>query len=296
MAGCFFAPAISGFDFRGGLLCSLGVRLSLRVLLVLMAVFAGPAARAARPGKSWEVLEDCRLAADKYFDGDSFHIQHGRQTLIVRLYFVDAPETAAGLGDRVKGQAAYYRVTEPAVLRGGRAAKDFTERFLSKPFRVITRRQAAPGASKETRYYGIVEQGGKRLDAALVEAGLGAPTSPAADYPDATGGQRAGRELRALQAKAAQEKRGLWQRAGTVETLKDALKPRLTPGAPATPAARLINLNTATADELAALPGVGPKTAAQIIRARPLKDLAALDALPGFGPKRIEALRELVGF
>ena len=62
------------------------------------------------------------------------------------------------------------------------------------------------------------------------------------------------------------------------------------------PTVRLINLNTATAAELASLPGIGPKTAAQIIRARPLKDIAALDALPGFGPKTIEALRELVSF
>lgn len=273
------------------------MRFSLRAILVLLlALCPGPAIRAASPAKGWEVLEDCRLVADKYFDGDSFHVRHGSQTLIVRLYFVDAPETDAGLGERVKQQAAYYRATESAVLRGGRAAKELTERFLSKPFRVITRRQAAPGASRDVRYYGIVEQEGKRLDAALVEAGLGAPTSPAAEYPDAAGGQRIGRELRALQAKAAQEKRGLWQRAVVVESLKDALKPRLTPGTATPPASRRVNLNTASADELAGLPGVGPKTVDLIIRARPLKDLDALDALPGFGPKRIEALRELVSF
>ena len=248
------------------------------------------------PAKGWEVWDDCRRLADKYFDGDSFHVQHGSQAIIVRLYFVDAPETDAGLGERIKGQAAYYRISEAAVLRGGHAARNFTERFLSKPFRVITRMQTAPGASREPRYYVIVEQGGHRLDAALVEAGLAAPTSEIADYPDASGGQRTAGELRTLQAKATQEMRGLWQRTVTVETLKDALKPRLGPGSVTAPAPRLINLNPASADELASLPGIGPKTAAQIIRARPLKDIAALDALPGFGPKKIEALRDLVSF
>lgn len=269
------------------------MRLSLRFLpVLLLALFTSAGSRAASPAQGWEVLEDCRLVADKYFDGDSFHVQHGSRALIVRLYFVDAPETDATLGDRVKRQAAYYHVTEAAVLRGGRAAKELTERFLSKPFRVITRRQAAPGASRDVRYYGIVAQEGKRLDAALVEAGLGAPTSPAADYPDAAGGLLMGRELRALQAKAARERLGLWQDSGSSESLADALKPRL--GLPPKP--RLINLNTASADELSSLPGVGPKTVELIIRSRPLKDLAALDALPGFGPKRIEALRELVSF
>lgn len=265
-------------------------------LLLLLALLIGASGRAASPSKNWEIWDDCHLVADKYFDGDSFHMQHGSRTMVIRLYFVDAPETDAGLGERIKEQAAYFRTTEAAVLRGGHTARQFTERFLRKPFRVITRMQIAPGASREARYYAIVEQEGRRLDAALVEAGLAAPTSEIADYPDAAGGQRAARELRALQAKAAQDKRGLWQRAATVETLKEAVKPRLGPGSAPTPQPRLINLNTATADELSTLPGIGPKTAAQIIRARPLKDLASLDSLPGFGPKKIAALQDLISF
>ena len=59
---------------------------------------------------------------------------------------------------------------------------------------------------------------------------------------------------------------------------------------------RRINVNTATAAELASLPGIGPKTAEQFIRARPIKDIAALDAIPGIGPKKLEALRDLVAF
>ncbi|MCE9612056.1 MAG: helix-hairpin-helix domain-containing protein [Chthoniobacter sp.] len=265
------------------------------VLLLLLTCAFSPAAPAPASVRKWETIEGCRFATDKYFDGDSFHVEYGGQTLIIRLYFVDAPETDARLGERIKEQAAYFHVTEAAALRGGKAAADFTANFLSKPFRVITSRQLAPGASREQRYYGMIERDGRRLDAALVEAGLAAPTSEIADYPDSAGGQKTAHALRALQAKAAQDKRGLWARASVAESLKDALKPRLGVFGGA-PAPRTINLNTAPAEELSSLPGIGPKTAAQIIRARPLKDLSALDALPGFGPKKIEALRELVSF
>lgn len=57
-----------------------------------------------------------------------------------------------------------------------------------------------------------------------------------------------------------------------------------------------VNLNRATAANIEKLPGIGPKTAAAIIAARPLKDLKALDAVPGIGPKAIEKLKELVSF
>jgi competence protein ComEA len=57
-----------------------------------------------------------------------------------------------------------------------------------------------------------------------------------------------------------------------------------------------VNINAASAEELEALPGIGPKTAQVMIRARPIKNLEALDAIPGFGPKTIEALRGLIRF
>jgi competence protein ComEA len=65
-------------------------------------------------------------------------------------------------------------------------------------------------------------------------------------------------------------------------------------GAPAGP----IRLNTATADELQGIPGVGPVTAQQIVAFReqngPFRSVDELDAVPGIGPKRLEQLRELV--
>jgi competence protein ComEA len=63
-------------------------------------------------------------------------------------------------------------------------------------------------------------------------------------------------------------------------------------------AAGPVNINTATAEELDALPGVGPATAAAIVREReqhgPFRSPADLDRVRGIGPAKLEQLRDLV--
>ena len=58
-----------------------------------------------------------------------------------------------------------------------------------------------------------------------------------------------------------------------------------------------INVNAATASELDALPGVGPTTAAAIVRSRSAKPFASVDELQTRGllsPRELAALRDLV--
>ena len=65
-------------------------------------------------------------------------------------------------------------------------------------------------------------------------------------------------------------------------------------GSPTAP----LDLNTATPEQLDALPGIGPATAAKIVDFRqahgPFHSVEELDAVPGIGPARIEQLKGLV--
>jgi len=59
-----------------------------------------------------------------------------------------------------------------------------------------------------------------------------------------------------------------------------------------------LNINTATADELATLPGIGPTTAQRIVEYRtqfgPFTTLADLTQVFGLGPATIEQIKDLI--
>ena len=70
------------------------------------------------------------------------------------------------------------------------------------------------------------------------------------------------------------------------------------PVADSTTPAGPVNINTATADQLDVLPGVGPTTAAAIVAHReqhgPFQSVDQLGDVRGIGPAKLEALRGLV--
>jgi competence protein ComEA len=69
-------------------------------------------------------------------------------------------------------------------------------------------------------------------------------------------------------------------------------------GTSTTAAPAPVDLNTATPEELDALPGVGPATARAIVTYReqhgPFSSVDALTDVPGIGPAKLDALRDLV--
>ncbi len=136
------------------------------------------------------------------------------------------------------------------------------------------------------------------------------PGARIADALAAAGGTLAGADLVGLNiaqrvADGQQIVVGIAPAPGEPTTLGSGVSPSsATPGAttasPAVPApSGLVDLNTATVEELDALPGIGPVTAAAIVAWRDangrftgVDQLAEVD---GIGPARLEKLRPLVG-
>ena len=76
------------------------------------------------------------------------------------------------------------------------------------------------------------------------------------------------------------------------------LVPRRVAGGGGKAAGGRVSLNSATAAELDALPGIGPVTAQKILDYRAehggFRSVEDLDAIPGIGPARVEQLRDVV--
>jgi len=66
------------------------------------------------------MLTDCQYVPHAHNDGDSFCVRCGAKEFIVRLYFVDAPETNLQYPERTREQAEYFGTTldQTMTVRG----------------------------------------------------------------------------------------------------------------------------------------------------------------------------------
>ena len=167
------------------------------------------------------MLNDCQYAAHADSDGDSFRVRSGTKEFLLRLYFVDAPETNLRYPERTREQSEYFGVTLDETMKAGRNARDVVRDTLREPFVVWTRWASAASRSKEPRYYGFVQVAGKGLDEILVSKGLARPKGVRPNLPT---GEKAAAHLERLHAQEADAKSqriGLWASAAEKKTEKD---------------------------------------------------------------------------
>ena len=169
---------------------------------------AAPAARAA----NWTKLDNAVLA-DGYMDGDSFHVRHNNKDYIIRLYFVDTPETDKTHPERNADQAAYFHIKDSRVVPLGEKGKHFTQQALrGEKFTVWTKWEDAKGSSSQPRYFGYVRLGDRDLGEMLVANGLARVYGYSTVSPDGKSIDQQFAYLRQLERRAKSKHLGGWNK------------------------------------------------------------------------------------
>jgi len=167
--------------------------------------------------KTWSTLTDCRYVAHQNNDGDSFHVRCGADAFVLRLYFVDTPETNLTYGERTREQAAHFGATLDETLKAGARARVFVRDTLKGPFTVITRKAYAQGAARDPRYYGMVQVNSNGtsmgLDEILVLEGLARVKGVNVNIPGGEKARAHAERLQVLEEHARSKRRGLWAAA-----------------------------------------------------------------------------------
>ncbi len=266
--------------------------------------------------KDWITLDDCRLIPNKANDGDSFHVRANDTEYLVRLYFVDAPETASIGPERLIEQAKYFGLSVPQVIEIGRDAKRFVDSKLSEPFTVITRLAGGLGRSKLQRIYGFVRTKEGDLGEQLVANGLARIHGTTAALPGDSTSTDEHEKLAQLENEAKRQKVGGWgmtdqpangidsqsrsspgaSRSISVTPTSSSLPAAVSPGEVKNRAKEKtqlgnIDINTATEKELTTVPGIGHVMAARIIAARPFRSADDLKKVSGIGDKKYAQIR-----
>ena len=234
-------------------------------------------------------LDGATLVASGVNDGDSFQILHNGKKQIIRLYYVDCPETRATTkadARRVREQARYFGLSgTDRIFYHGKRATAFTKKQLSRPFTVHTSYADARGRSKAGRVYGFITTAdGQDLATLLIQNGLARSFGVRRALPDGTHRDEATAQLDDQETVAMLKRKGLWAETDTdrlVQLRADARLEEAEINALLYPEVTgKINLNTASAEELKSIEGVGDVTARRIIKLRPLSGPKDLDQIP----------------
>jgi competence ComEA-like helix-hairpin-helix protein len=255
-----------------------------------------------------QMFSNVRLVDNPANDGDSFFVEADRKTFHVRLYFVDCPETSTGSksdAQRVREQARYFGLSPATrIIHFGNEAKTFVERILTKPFTVHTAFASALGRSAKGRVYGfIITTDGDDLASLLVKNGLARTHGIGRKTPNGIPRNEMIERLRDMETSAMLKHIGIWSESDPdriaefrakqrsedqelKELQSQVKKTNLQHG--------ILDLNTASKEELMFIKGIGPMLAERIIARRPYKNVDDLLKVKGIGLKKLEKIRPYV--
>jgi competence protein ComEA len=282
-------------------------------LALALLIFAALTLRAE---ETLQTFSGCTLVEAEWADGDSFPVRlpDGRQ-VTARLYGADCIEWHVNdetLARRLRAQRRYFGIADTDAASSMKTARDFgkqatlrTRELLAKPFTVHTAFAGARGNGEKERAYAFVTTSdGKDLATILVDEGLARAFGVTRQLPDGTSGNEYREALADHELTAAAAKKGIWAVTDWTHLATDRAEERRESNELQTvlkdsQSTAAIDPNTATAEELQSLPGIGKKLAERIIEARtktPIRSPQELLAIKGITPKLVESLTPKLQF
>lgn len=162
----------------------------------------------------FQVLCAVRLEENPGNDGDSFHVQHGSQINVYRLYFVDTCEKSDRYRSRLEHQAHYFGgIKERNVLDLAEQARDQTLAWLrNEPFEVYTRGESVMNSQ---RIYAMIRfpqapEDKQWLCERLVHAGLARIYTRGTTLADGRSRSTFEKHLHEIESESKKSKRGAW--------------------------------------------------------------------------------------
>lgn len=249
--------------------------------------------------KEWQTFDNARLV--KIIDGDSFYVNADNQKLHLRLYFVDCPEIQTNSRSdamRIREQTRYFGLDDTqTTMQFGKLASEFTQKTLSKPFSVHTAFSNALGRSKQRRIYAMITtHSGEDLGSLLVENGLCRPKGVGKKTYKGVSRKTIFATLGNLKDAAMLKKIGIWKKTDvdkivelrTQQILENQQLDKIRNKNKT--AVILIDINTASIEELQTIKGIGIVRAKRIMNARPYKSVSELMRVRGIGKKTYKKL------